>query len=60
MVLDLDKHEYELIRDKASQVDLIHKDEHLLLIHFHHIRFFQLIQHFLKNTPRKKNLYNIL
>jgi len=30
MVLNVDKHEYELYPDKAIQIDLIHKDEHLL------------------------------
>jgi len=43
MVLNLDKHEYELYEDKANQIGLIRKDERLLLMNFHHIQFFQLI-----------------
>jgi len=51
MVLNLDKLEYELFQDRAIQIDLIHKDEHLLIINLHHIEFFQLILHVQENNP---------
>jgi hypothetical protein len=57
MELNLDKLEYELFQDKAIQIDLVRRDEHQPIINFHHIRFFQLMEHVEQNNPKENRFF---